>query len=450
RLSFVFVLSPFTMMVIAIVGASTALLAATIALVQNDIKKVLAYSTVSQLGFMFLGVGVGAFAAGFFHVFTHAFFKACLFLCAGSVIHSMHARIHDDDKAQDIRRMGGLRKWLPLTHGTFAVATAAIIGFPFTSGFFSKDEILYRAYVDRTINPMASSPLFKHFKLYEPPTWIGPVLYTAAVLAAAMTAFYMCRLYFLTFWGDFKGWTIGRPSLIAKQELGDEHGHDDHHHEDLTSPGYPPHESPWQMTVPLIVLAAFSLFAGVLNPGFGILKEKPLDHWLEPVFKAATEGAVVFGHGNDAEWAEHLEWTLALGGIGAFLFGTGLAYWMYVAQKGKPAARLAAEFPGAHQLLLDKSVIDGILARLTALIVAASGTILRAFQNGVVNMYAAMMVVGIAGMAWFFAVPHANATVVDAGNDDYVVSAAPGVGSGYRWDAAGDGLPDHPDFAEAS
>src|ERR1019366_3916187 len=157
-----------------------------------------------------------------------------------------------------------------------------------------------------------------------------------------------------------------------------------------------------------------------------------------------------FGQGNDAEWAEHLEWTLALGGIGAFLFGTGLAYWMYVAQKGKPAARLAAEFPGAHQLLLDKTVIDGILARLTALIVAASGTILRAFQNGVVHMYAAMMVVGIAGMAWFFAVPHANATVVDAGNDDYVVSAAPGVGYGYRWDADGDGLPDQPDFAEAS
>jgi NADH-quinone oxidoreductase subunit L len=478
RLSFVFVLSPFTMMVIAIVGASTALLAATIALVQNDIKKVLAYSTVSQLGFMFLGVGVGAFAAGFFHVFTHAFFKACLFLCAGSVIHAMHARIHDDDKAQDIRRMGGLRKWLPLTHGTFAVATAAIIGFPFTSGFFSKDEILYRAFVDRTINPMAGSPLFKHFKLYEPPPWIGPLLYAMAVLAAAMTAFYMCRLYFLTFWGDFKGWTVGRPSLLARQELADDHGHDDHRHaEDLSSPGYPPHESPWQMTVPLIVLAAFSLFAGVLNPGFGILKEKPLDHWLEPVFKAASEGAVVFGHGNDAEWAERLEWPLACGGIGAFLVGTALAYWMYVAQKGKPAARLADQFPGVHQLLLDKwrvdefydatiismvdsladtsaaldkSIIDGILARLTALVVAASGTILRAFQNGVVHVYAAMMVVGIAAMTWFFAMPHANATVVDAGNDDYFVSAAPGVGYGYRWDADGDGRPDQPDFAQTS
>jgi NADH-quinone oxidoreductase subunit L len=478
RLSFVFVLSPFTMMVIAIVGASTAFLAATIALVQNDIKKVLAYSTVSQLGFMFLGVGVGAFAAGFFHVFTHAFFKACLFLCAGSVIHAMHARIHDDVKSQDVRRMGGLRKWLPLTHATFAVATAAIIGFPFTSGFFSKDEILYRAFVNHTINPMASSPMMKHFRLYEPPPWIGPLLYVVAVVAAAMTAFYMCRLYFLTFWGEFKGWTIGRPSLLAKQEAAGDHEHDDHHHEeDLTTPGYPPHESPWQMTVPLIVLAAFSLFAGVLNPGFGILKEKPLDHWLEPVFKVASEGAVVFGHGNDAEWADKLEWPLACGGIGAFLFGTALAYWMYVAQKGKPAARLAEQLPGLHQLLLDKwrvdelyevtviamvdsladtsaavdkTLIDGILARLTALIVAASGTILRAFQNGVVHVYAAMMVVGIAFMTWFFAMPHANTTVTSVGNDDYVVSAAPGVGYGYRWDADGDGRFDQQDFGSQS
>ena len=212
RLSFVFVLSPFTMMVIAIVGALTALFAATIALVQNDIKKVLAYSTVSQLGFMFLGVGVGAFVAGFFHVFTHAFFKACLFLCAGSVIHAMHARVHDDDKAQDIRNMGGLRKWMPLTHWSFAAATAAIIGLPLTSGFFSKDEILFRTYIDHTVNPEAGSAMLKRFRVFEPPLWIGHTLYWVAVAAATLTAFYMCRLYFLTFWGEFRGWTIGRPS----------------------------------------------------------------------------------------------------------------------------------------------------------------------------------------------------------------------------------------------
>jgi NADH-quinone oxidoreductase subunit L len=474
RMSFVFVLSPFTMMVVAIIGAATALLAATIALVQNDIKKVLAYSTVSQLGFMFLGVGVGAFAAGFFHVFTHAFFKACLFLCAGSVIHAMHARVHDDEKAQDIRRMGGLRKWLPFTHATFLAATAAIIGLPFTSGFFSKDEILYRAYVDRTINPMAGSAMLRHFKVYEPPEWLGPVLYFVAVIAATLTAFYMCRLYFLTFWGDFKGWTVGRPSLLAKQELA---AHDAHREEDLSTPGYPPHESPWQMTVPLMILATFSLFAGMLNPGFGLLKEKPLDHWLEPVFKAASEGAVVFGHDNSTEWAEHLEWPLAMGGILAFLVGTSVAYWMYVREKGKPAARLAAAQPGLYQLLLDKwrvdefydatvvsmvdsladtsaaldrGLVDGLIARFTAVVVAASGTVLRALQNGVVHVYAAMMVVGLAVMTWFFAVPHANATVVDAGNDDYLFSAAPGVGYGYRWDSDGDGRPDQPDFAQDS
>jgi NADH-quinone oxidoreductase subunit L len=471
RLSFVFVLSPFTMMVIAIVGAATALLAATIALVQNDIKKVLAYSTVSQLGFMFLGVGVGAFAAGFFHVFTHAFFKACLFLGAGSVIHAMHARVHDDDKAQDIRRMGGMRKWMPLTHGTFAAATAAIIGLPLTAGFFSKDEILYRSFVDHTVNPLGGTGMLKHLRVYEPPQWLGPALYVVAVLAATLTAFYMCRLYFLTFWGDFRGWTVGRPSLLAKQEL--EQGHADHHDEDLTQPGYPPHESPWQMTVPLIFLAAFSIFAGFLNPGFGILKEKPLDHWLEPVFKAATDGAVLWGHGNDAAWAEHMEWPLAVGGIGAFLVGTGIAYWMYIAKKGKPAADLAAAMPGLYQVLLDKwrvdelydgtvvamvdsladtsatvdrTVVDGLVARFPSLVIAASGTVLRAFQNGVVHVYAAMMVVGLSAATWFFAVPHPAATVVDAGNDDFLLSAAPGAGYAYRWDSDGDGTPDKPDF----
>jgi NADH-quinone oxidoreductase subunit L len=472
RLSFVFVLSPFTMMVIAVIGVSTALLAASIALVQNDIKKVLAYSTVSQLGFMFLGVGVGAFVAGFFHVFTHAFFKACLFLGAGSVIHSMHARIHDDTQAQDIRNMGGLRKWLPYTHWTFAAATAAIIGVPLTSGFFSKDEILYRAYVDHTVNPLAGSGLLKGRHVYEPPPWLGPYLYIGAVVAAAMTAFYMCRLYILTFWGNFRGWTVGRPSLLATQEA--EQHHDEpaegeeehpHAHEDLSTPGYPPHESPWQMTVPLVILAAFAVFAGFLDPGFGLLKERPMEHWLEPVFRAATENAVQIGKTS--------EWLLAVGGISALVVGAGLAYWMYVQQNGKPAESLRAAVPGLYELVLDKwrvdelydvtaiaavdslaetsaavdkGIVDGVLAQLTSLLVAAAGTILRAFQNGVVHVYGAMMVLGIAGMGWFFGAPHAKATVTDAGSDDYVVTAAPGVGYSYRWDSDGDGTPDKADF----
>ncbi|MCL2447912.1 MAG: NADH-quinone oxidoreductase subunit L [Polyangiaceae bacterium] len=470
RLSFVFVLSPFTMMTIAVVGGLTALLAATIALVQNDIKKVLAYSTVSQLGYMFLGVGVGAFSAGFFHVFTHAFFKACLFLCAGSVIHAMHARIHDDERAQDIRNMGGLYKWMPLTHGTFAAATAAIIGLPLTSGFFSKDEILYDAWVDRLHNPLAER--FKHH-LYEPPGWVGPTLYWIGVITAGLTAFYMCRLYFLTFWGDFRGWKVGRPSHLSREEAAHgSHEHEGHHEEDLRQPGYPPHESPWPMTIPLIILAVFSVFAGILNPGFHVAHTKPLDHWLEPVFRAATESAVV-----QVKGAEGFELPLAIGGVAAFIIGTGLAWWIYVKQKGEPAERLAARVPALHQLLLDKwrvdelydatiiagvdsladtsavfdkTIVDGILARLTSIVVAIAGTILRTVQNGVVHVYATLMVVGIAALGWFFATPHANATVADAGNDDYVITAARGVGYGYRWDADGDGKPERAEFSDDS
>jgi NADH-quinone oxidoreductase subunit L len=225
------------------------------------------------------------------------------------------------------------------------------------------------------------------------------------------------------------------------------------------------------MTVPLIVLAAFSVLAGFLNPGFG-LHFQPMDHWLEPVF-ASVDKAIEFGHGNSKEWAEHMTWPLALGGFSAFAIGTALAWWMYIAKKGEPAKRLAEAQPGLYSLVLDKwrvdelydmtaiaavdslaetsaafdkSIVDGVIARLTSLVVAVSGTILRAFQNGVVHVYAAAMVLGLAVTGWFFAVPHANATIVDAGNDDYVLTAAPGVGYAYRWDADSDGKPDKTDF----
>src|ERR1044071_1525167 len=190
-------MSPFAMLVVAVIGVLTALLAASIALVQRDIKKVLAYSTVSQLGYMFLGVGVGAFTAGFFHVLTHAFFKACLFLGAGSVIHAMHARIHDTDASQDVGNMGGLRRYLPVTHLTFLVSVLAIAGMPLTSGFFSKDEILYSAYTHSIVSAVPGAFVW--------PSWVGPALFSAGVLGAVMTAFYMFRLYFLVFLGEFKG-----------------------------------------------------------------------------------------------------------------------------------------------------------------------------------------------------------------------------------------------------
>jgi NADH-quinone oxidoreductase subunit L len=473
RLSFLMVLSPFVMMTIAIIGASTALLAASIALVQNDIKKVLAYSTVSQLGFMFLGVGVGAFTAGFFHVFTHAFFKACLFLCAGSVIHAMHARVHDDAKAQDMRNMGGLRKYMPLTYWTFAAATAAIIGFPLTSGFFSKDEILYRAFVDHTVSPFADMLTRQKLPPFEPPTWIGPLLYGVAFLAAVMTAFYMCRALFLTFWGDFRGWTIGRPSLLAKAELEGDGDHE--HHEDLSSPGYPPHESPWQMTVPLIILATCSIFVGLFfNAGpIKLPALHSMDSWLEPVF--ADVGNAVQVNGSEGK-----EVGFAISGILAFAIGTAIAYWMYITEKGEPGKRAALAWPRLYRLVyekwrvdelyegtvvlavdaladtfewFDRTFVDVIVAKIPALLVSGLGSVLRIFQNGVVHFYAAMMALGLVAVGWFFAAPHARLMVDTSGVDshgDYVVTAAPGLGYQYRWDTDGDGQFDKPQSTDQS
>lgn len=202
-----FVMAPVTTNIIAYIGLATALLAASIAIYQNDIKKVLAYSTVSQLGFMFLALGVGAYTTGVFHVMTHAFFKALLFLGAGSVIHAMSGE-------QDITKMGGLRKKIPITYITFLIGVLAIAGFPFTSGFFSKDEILVAAYEK------------------------SPILFWGGVIGAIMTAFYMFRLLFLTFFGSFRG------------------THDQEHHL---------HESPISMTFPLMVLAVLSLVGGLVQ-----------------------------------------------------------------------------------------------------------------------------------------------------------------------------------------
>ena len=362
RLSMVFVLAPAAMIVVAFTGALTALLAASIALVQNDIKKVLAYSTVSQLGYMVLGVGMGAFTAGFFHVFTHAFFKACLFLGAGSVIHAMHARIHDDDRSQDMRNMGGLKQYMPLTFYTFAASTLCIIGFPLTSGFFSKDEILARTLVEVPAGEKIAGAIAP----WQWPSWAGWALWTIGIVTATMTAFYMCRLVFLTFFGDFKGWTIGRPSKLAKHgvEIDDDHDDDDHdddhhHHDDLSQPGAPPHESPRPMTIPLIILATLAVFAGMLNPtAIKVFAEKfnflPLDHWLEPVFAEAQAGIAPLDH----DVAHHRELINSAGAFLAFAIGSSAAYWVYVVQKGKPARELMLKVPALYRLVLDKWRVD--------------------------------------------------------------------------------------------
>lgn len=466
RMAGVFTLSPAAMFVVACIGALTALFAATIALVQRDIKKVLAYSTVSQLGYMFLGVGVGAFTAGFFHVLTHAFFKACLFLGAGSVIHAMHARIHDTDASQDVSNMGGLKKYLPLTHATFLASVLAISGMPLTSGFFSKDEILYSAF---TRSVVSSNPT-----TFAWPESTGIVLFVIGVTAAVMTAFYMFRLYFLIFHGSFKGWRI--VAGWKEPQHDPHHAHDPHHHHhhhgSAPLDGPAPHESPWRMTLPLVVLAALAVFGGFLNAA--PLHITPLEHWLEPLFEATVDPARL--RNTDPDHA--LMWPLLIPGVAAFLIGSSVAYYFYVMRKSAPAKSLAERFPALHQLLVDKWrvdelydelvvgslealadaavwvdrwVVDGIIARLTALIVTVWGHLLRLTQTGHAQAYAATMVVGMFGIGWFVAVPQPKAIISgDAQTGQYAVQAAPGLGYLYRWDSDGDGTYDKEEFGTTS
>jgi NADH-quinone oxidoreductase subunit L len=464
RTASVFVLSPAAMFVVALTGGLTAVLAATIAFAQNDIKKVLAYSTVSQLGYMFLGVGVGAFSAGFFHVLTHAFFKACMFLGAGSVIHAMHARIHDTDASQDMRNMGGLKKYMPYTFATFAVSWAAIIGIPGTSGFFSKDEILLKAYTSYIATPAGVQEPF------EWPKWGGSVLYALGFAGAIMTAFYMTRLFIGTFFGEFKGWTI-----VKKWQEPEHHGDDHHHHHASDAPleGPTPHESPWQMWVPLAILGALALIGGFLNAhALAVvgLHIAPLDHFLEPVFTTAASSVRVIAN------AEHLLATFLGLALVAVAVGAGGAYYIYVQMKGEPARSFVEKFPGLHQLVYDKWrvdelyeetvigavdslaefgawadkwIVDGILAKLSAFIVRGAGSLLRQIQTGRIQAYAAVMVVGLGLVGWFLVAPHASAKVLaNHAAGAYSVTAAPGLGYSYRWDEDGDGKWDSDSFGD--
>ncbi|EYF02793.1 NADH-quinone oxidoreductase subunit L [Chondromyces apiculatus] len=456
RLSAVFVLSPAALAVVAVTGALTALLAATIGLFQNDLKKVLAYSTVSQLGYMFIGVGVGAFAAGFFHVFTHAFFKACLFLGAGSVIHAIHVRIHDTDRSQDMGNMGGLKAYMPITRWTYLIACFAIAGLPILgSGFWSKDEILWKAF---TVDIMAvSAPGVSQWMW---PSWLGRAIYWAGVTGAVFTSFYMFRSYFRTFHGEFRGWKIDPTWKDPGHGHGhDDHGHDDHHEEHGEITGPVPHESPLPMTIPLMVLAAFSIGAGFLvaEP----IHVAPLAHKLEPVFALSSRAI------RQREGTEGLLFPMMLPGIAAFLAGTVGAMVVYQNRRGEPERRFATMFPRLHRLIYDKWridelydatvvgmvdaladiftiadkwIVDGILAKFTAALVGFFGTVLRAFQTGRVQVYAAAMVLGLVGVGWFMVKPHADATVNDEAlrrSGEVKLSAAPGLGYSYRWDTPG-------------
>lgn len=276
RSSLVFASAPQALLVVAVVGALTALWAATIALRQWDIKKVLAYSTISQLGYMFVGVGVGAYSAGVFHLVTHAFFKALLFLGAGSVIHSLHHAYHhshrDEQDAQDLRNMGGLRRYMPATAIAMTLATLAIVGIPPLAGFFSKDEILSSAFARASGSPLAASSL-----LGIPGSTVLYGVYALSMITALLTGVYMTRMLLLAFFGSNRTGDVEREAL---------------------------HEAPANMTVPVLVLALLTVAAGWLNlptlmDGWSIGKPELLSDWLEPVTGVAsnmTAGASHLSH----------------------------------------------------------------------------------------------------------------------------------------------------------
>jgi NADH-quinone oxidoreductase subunit L len=280
RANAIYQFAPTAMWIIAVIGAATAIFAATIAIAQNDIKKVLAYSTVSQLGFMFLAAGVGAFVVAIFHVMTHAFFKALLFLGSGSVIHGMH---HE----QDMRKMGNLKKYMPITFFTMAAGWLAICGIPFFAGFFSKDEILYRTFAADNYFPQ------KPFPGEE-------ILWTIATITAVLTAVYMTRMMIMTFWGkeryhdalpdaDHAGDPASaEETAFATGVAQDDTSHDQDEHHGLPH-DFKPHESPWSMTVPLIVLGILSAFGGLVGVPYAMSsilstgEVNVFEHVLEPV-----------------------------------------------------------------------------------------------------------------------------------------------------------------------
>ncbi len=324
RLNFLYVLAPGAMATVATIGALTALFAATIAITQNDIKKVLAYSTVSQLGFMFLGVGVGGFTAGFFHVLTHAFFKALMFLGSGSIIHALH---HE----QDMRKMGGLRKFMPITFATFFMGYLAIIGFPMFSGFVSKDEILWLTW---------STQMFDTLPLGDV---MPKVLWAIGFGTALMTAFYMSRLMFMTFFGEYRGGHA--------HDAHDAHGHGDH-----GGHAHTPHESPIVLTLPLMVLAFLSVFGGALNLPRWLPMSGGMEHFLAPVFEPA-ERVVHFAEGGSLEFVLMGLTTLGVAASVAF------AYTLYLSKPELPAS-IAAKFPRLYTGSLNKWFVDEIYEAL--------------------------------------------------------------------------------------
>jgi NADH-quinone oxidoreductase subunit L len=385
RMSPMVLAAPGVMVGIAVVGALTALMAATIAITQNDIKKVLAYSTVSQLGYMFLAAGVGAFYVSIFHVMTHAFFKGCLFLGSGSVIHAMHHVEHElHHKAphshldpQDMRTMGGLRKYMPITALTFLMATLAIAGIPGLAGFFSKDEILFRAYAAGA-----------HGHTFA---WL---VWGVGLVTAVLTAIYMTRCYVLTFEGTPR-WQ-----------------HADHIH---------PHESPWTITVPLIVLGALSVVGGYFGLP-AVLGESWIHGWL-----VGHEGHAGPVADVEAHVAHSIEWGLLALGAAIGLTGVGLGWRWFSQHNVGFDARIRAAFGPLYRWWegkyfvdeaydrafvrpvlgsatyglapFDKYIIDGLVNGAGAL-TRGVGKLLSFLQTGVVQGYAVAIVLGVVLVLW--------------------------------------------------
>jgi NADH-quinone oxidoreductase subunit L len=315
RTNILFSMAPVASAIVAGIGALTALFAATIGLRQYDIKRVLAYSTISQLGYMFLAVGTGAYVAGIFHLATHAFFKALLFLGAGSVIHAMHHAYHSTgahEDAQDMRNMGGLRRQLPWTFALMAIATLAIAGVPPLSGFFSKDEILAAVFGRGQSQPF----------------WL--VFWVMGLLTAFLTAFYMMRLLALTFLGD------NRTGAREREHL---------------------HEVPWIMTGPLLLLGVLSVAGGFLNLPAFLGGHQGLAHWLEPGFAVASRTVPVEGPEGRAEW-------IVLGAAIAMALGGLYLGWRLTLAKPIPPAREAQPESGFARVLFRKYYVDEIYQAL--------------------------------------------------------------------------------------
>jgi NADH-quinone oxidoreductase subunit L len=388
--------APETMMIVAVIGALTALLAATIGLVQNDIKRVLAYSTVSQLGLMFLAMGVGAFGAGIFHLYTHAFFKALLFLGSGAVIHALHGE-------QDIRNMGGLKRYLPVTYWTFLIGSLAIAGVPFLSGFFSKDEILYE-------------------------TFHGghTLLWLMAAVTSLLTATYMFRLVFLTFHGERREGPIGDHDGAIPHGLGaSSHGVGAHSHgvgasSHRVGVGSHLHDAPPAMALVLVILAVGSVVAGYVGVPHALGGHNQLAAWLAPSFQ--PPGGAEAGEAAVDPAAAALELTLMAVSSAIAIGGILLASFIWLRRR-ELAAALARRYAGIHMLLLNKyyvdeaydaavvrpihagseqglwrgfdvALVDGAVNGTGAIVAEGSG-LLRRLQTGSVRTYAGSMFIGV-------------------------------------------------------